>query len=61
MSSALMNRDDGWIYGDTRRTADILVQGCRVVSSQRGYDGENSDFAMRIFAFTRRSENQDGR
>lgn len=58
---ALMDRADGWIYGHTHRSADILVQGCRVVSNQRGYEGEHPDFTMRILAFARRSENQDGR
>jgi hypothetical protein len=50
----LMHLADGWVYGHTHSSADIVVNGCRVISNQRGYRGENPDFEMQIFELSPR-------
>jgi predicted phosphodiesterase len=52
---SLMSYADGWVYGHTHSSADIVVNGCRVVSNQHGYSWEAQGFKVRVFEFAQRS------
>jgi predicted phosphodiesterase len=45
---ALMPRANAWIFGHTHYNVDFNIGKCRVISNQRGFPGENPDFAPRI-------------
>ncbi|GGF00242.1 phosphatase [Aliidongia dinghuensis] len=52
---SLMPYADGWIYGHTHSSIDIEIDGCRIVSNQRGYSWEAKGFQIRTFEFSKRT------
>jgi len=40
----LVDKVDGWIFGHTHSSHDVMFGGCRLVSNQRGYPGEECGF-----------------
>lgn len=49
---ALVEKADGWIFGHTHASTDVELAGCRLVSNQRGYPGEDCGFdACKIVEF----------
>lgn len=40
----LVERVDGWIFGHTHSSLDIMLGGCQLISNQRGYPGEECGF-----------------
>jgi predicted phosphodiesterase len=47
----LVSRSDVWVYGHTHSNIEIEIGQCRVISNQRGYRGENPQWAPRIYEF----------
>ncbi|KPW38774.1 hypothetical protein ALP45_01626 [Pseudomonas coronafaciens pv. atropurpurea] len=40
----LLERTDYWAFGHTHHSVDLVVGGCRLLSNQRGYPGEDCGF-----------------
>ena len=41
---ALVERADYWMFGHTHHSVDTVLSGCRLLSNQRGYPGEDCGF-----------------
>jgi predicted phosphodiesterase len=44
---AMVDRVDAWIFGHTHHSVDVELSGCRLISNQRGYPGEECGFDPR--------------
>ncbi|MBM1182413.1 metallophosphoesterase [Pseudomonas lundensis] len=44
---ALVDKADAWIFGHTHCSIDVELFGCRLISNQRGYPGEDCGFDAR--------------
>jgi len=40
----LVDRADGWIFGHTHHSIDMVLSGCRLICNPRGYPGERCGF-----------------
>ena len=40
----IVDKVDGWIFGHTHHSIDVELSGCRLVSNQKGYPGEECGF-----------------
>jgi hypothetical protein len=47
----LVSLADVWVYGHTHSNVEMEIGGCRVISNQRGYRGENPEWKLRIYEF----------
>ncbi|MFJ2984882.1 MULTISPECIES: metallophosphoesterase [unclassified Pseudomonas] len=43
----LVDRADAWIFGHTHLSIDVELSGCRLISNQKGYPGEDCGFDPR--------------
>lgn len=44
---SLLMQADAWVFGHTHHSIDMQLGGCRVISNQRGYPGEDTGFDSR--------------
>ena len=47
----LVTLADVWVYGHTHSNIETEIGGCRVISNQRGYRGENPSWKLRVYEF----------